>query len=291
MKNRIITAFLVLVLIAGVGILAYPLVSNVLHDRKQDKILTDYKEEVQNLDQDEQEALLKAAREYNEGLIGTVVLTDPFDPDAIKKMDGEYLELLNTGENGIMAYVEIPKIKVYEPIYHGTTEEVLARGIGHMDKTSLPVGGMGTHAVISGHTGLPEAEIFTNLNTLEEGDIFYIHVLKEHLAYQVDQVKVVEPSDTSDLLIDAEEDYVTLITCTPYGINSHRLLVRGTRVPYTPKVEAAAAEQASQGAGWKNWKKIYGKALLEGGLAGSGILLVLIVVRKTSRRIRREKKI
>ena len=287
MKNRVITVFLVLILIVGVGILGYPLASNILHDRKQDKILTDYNEEVQNLKQDDQELLLEEARKYNESLIGTVVLTDPFDPDGMEKHSGEYLKQLNINDNGIMAYVEIPRIKVYEPIYHGTTEAVLAKGIGHMEKTSLPVGGSGTHAVISGHTGLPEAEIFTNLNTMEEGDVFYIHVLGEHLAYKVDQIKVVEPSDTSNLMIERDQDYVTLVTCTPYGINTHRLLVRGTRVPYTPEVEEAAALQASEGAGFDNWKEIYGKAMLKGGLAGAGILVFLVSLRKAVRRIRR----
>lgn len=287
MKNRMITVFLVLILIVGMGILGYPLASNLLHDRKQDKILTDYKEEVQSLKQDDQELLLEEAQKYNESLNGTVVLTDPFDPEVVGKHSEEYLKQLNINDNGIMAYVEIPRIKVYEPIYHGTNEEVLARGIGHMENTSLPIGGQGTHAVISGHTGLPEAEIFTNLNTMEEGDIFYIHVLGEHLAYQVDQIKIVEPSDTSDLMIEREGDYVTLVTCTPYGINTHRLLVRGTRIPYTPEVEEAAALQASEGAGFGNWKDIYGKALLKGGLSGAGILVFMITLRAAIRRIRR----
>ena len=230
-RNRVLTVILVLVLITGLGVLVYPFVSNMLHDRKQDEIITEYDEKMENLDQEERDAMLAEAREYNESLLGNVVLTDPFDPAAMEKQNEEYDSLLNIDGNGVMAYLEIPRIDLYEAVCHGTSDEVLARGIGHLMNTSLPVGGEGTHAVLSGHTGLPEAELFTNLEQVEKGDIFYIHVLGETLAYEVDQIKVVEPSDTSDLLIEQGKDYVTLVTCTPYGINSHRLLVRGCRVP------------------------------------------------------------
>ena len=141
--------------------------------------------------------------------------------------------MLDTDGSGRMGYLEIPSIEVYLPIYHGTSEGVLQSGIGHLGNTSLPIGGENTHAVLSGHTGLPNARLLTVLDKLQEGDQFYIHVLDEILAYEVDQIKVVEPDDISDIFIEEGEDYVTLVTCTPYGINSHRLLVRGTRVPYT----------------------------------------------------------
>lgn len=284
-KYRVITVILVLVLIIGLGVLAYPFVSNMLHDRKQDEIITEYDEELENLDQEERDAMLAEVREYNESLLGNVVLTDPFDPAAMEKQNEEYDSILNVDGNGVMAYLEIPRIDLYEAVYHGTSDEVLARGIGHLMNTSLPVGGEGTHAVLSGHTGLPEAELFTNLEQVEEGDIFYIHVLGETLAYEVDQIKVVEPSDTSDLLIEQGKDYVTLVTCTPYGINSHRLLVRGHRVPYTEELRDAGDAQAAEGVDGESWKEVYGRALLEGVLIALAILgIFLVVMRKKLRR-------
>lgn len=286
-KYRVITVILVLVLIIGLGVLAYPFVSNMLHDRKQDEIITEYDEELENLDQEERDAMLAEAREYNESLLGNVVLTDPFDPAAMEKQNEEYDSIQNVDGNGVMAYLEIPRIDLYEAVYHGTSDEVLARGIGHLMNTSLPVGGEGTHAVLSGHTGLPEAELFTNLEQVEEGDIFYIHVLGETLAYEVDQIKVVEPSDTSDLLIEQGKDYVTLVTCTPYGINSHRLLVRGHRVPYTEELRNAGDAQAAEGVDGESWKEVYGRALLEGILIALAILGIFLVVMR--KRLRRKK--
>lgn len=286
-KYRVITAILVLVLIIGLGVLAYPFVSNMLHDRKQDEIITEYDEKLADLDQEERDAMLAEAREYNESLLGNVVLTDPFDPAAMEKQNEEYDSIQNVDGNGVMAYLEIPRIDLYEAVYHGTSDEVLARGIGHLMNTSLPVGGEGTHAVLSGHTGLPEAELFTNLEQVEEGDIFYIHVLGETLAYEVDQIKVVEPSDTSDLLIEQGKDYVTLVTCTPYGINSHRLLVRGHRVPYTEELRDAGDAQAAEGVDGESWKEVYGRALLEGILIALAILGIFLVVMR--KRLRRKK--
>ena len=286
-KNRVITVILVLVLITGLGVLVYPFVSNMLHDRKQDEIITEYDEKLENLDQEERNAMLAEVREYNESLLGNVVLTDPFDPAAMEKQNEEYDSILNVDGNGVMAYLEIPRIDLYEAVYHGTSDEVLARGVGHLMNTSLPVGGEGTHAVLSGHTGLPEAELFTNLEQVEEGDIFYIHVLGETLAYEVDQIKVVEPSDTSDLLIEQGKDYVTLVTCTPYGINSHRLLVRGHRVPYTEELRDAGDAQAAEGVDGESWKEVYGRALLEGVLIALAILGIFLVVMR--KRLRRKK--
>lgn len=278
MKNKMINLILVLCVLAGIGILAYPFASNMLHDRKQDKIITEYDAEMENLAEEEKEQLLEQARQYNEDLIGNVVLSDPFDPEAMEKISEEYDDILNYDGDGIMGYIEIPRIDVYEAIYHGTSDAVLAKGIGHLANTSLPVGGNGTHSVLSGHTGLPEAELFSNLEELKEGDVFYLHVLSETLAYQVDQIKVVEPSDTSDLLIDTDHDYVTLVTCTPYGINSHRLLVRGTRIPYDESAKKAGEEQADEGMEAETWKQVYGKSLLEGCLIAAAVLLVFAVI-------------
>lgn len=291
MRNKIINIILVLCVLAGVGILVYPFVSNMLHDRKQDEIITEYEEQMENLAEDEKTQMLEAARQYNEELIGNVVLSDPFDPAALEKINEDYDNLLNYNGDGVMGYVEIPRLDVYEAVYHGTSDKVLAKGIGHLANTSLPVGGDGTHSVLSGHTGLPEAELFSNLEQMEEGDVFYIHVLGETLAYQTDQIKVVEPSDTSDLHIDIEHDYVTLVTCTPYGINSHRLLVRGTRIPYDASARAAGEAQEQEGMSSETWKEVYGKALLIGCFAAASVLMLIwLIVRKTGKREKRRGK-
>ncbi len=281
MKNKIINSILLLCVLAGIGILSYPFVSNMLHDRKQDEIITEYDEQMEHLGDEEKEQMLEAAREYNEDLIGNVILSDPFDPAALERINENYDDLLNYEGNGIMGYVEIPRIDVYEAVYHGTSDEVLSKGIGHLANTSLPVGGSGTHSVLSGHTGLPAAELFSNLEEMKEEDVFFLHVLGETLAYQVDQVKVVEPSDTSDLQIEAGQDYVTLVTCTPYGINSHRLLVRGTRIPYDEAARAAGEAQAQEGMSRETWKEVYGRALLAGCLAAAALLLIIwLIVRR-----------
>lgn len=278
MKNRIITIILVIILIAGIGSLSYPLVSNILRDRRQDKIITEFNQEMEKISSDEIDKVRAAAQSYNEGLLGTVVISDPFDPNKEEKADDEYFEVLNIDKSGIMGYVEIPRINVYEPIYHGTSESVLNKGVGHLENTSFPIGGIGTHSVLSGHTGLVEAEIFTNLTSLKKDDIFFIHTLTDILAYQIDQIKVVEPWNTGDLHIDPEQDYVTLVTCTPYGINSHRLLVRGKRVEYTPDITKQADRQKKEGGGNENWKEIYGKAIIKGLMVAALILTVVVII-------------
>lgn len=279
MKNKIINIVLVVILIGAIGILLYPMISNVIRDGYQDRILTEYNEKLENMPDEEIMNVRKAAEAYNDSLLESVVLTDPFDPDQIQKLEENYMAVMNMEGNGIIAYVEIPRIKVYEPIYHGVSSEVLEKGTGHLQNTSLPIGGESTHAVISGHTGMAEAAIFTNLNMVQEGDVFYIHVLNGLLAYQVDQIKVVEPSDTDDLHIVRGKDYVTLVTCTPYGINSHRLLVRGIRVPYTLEVQKLSEDQKKEGAGGENWKNIYGKSIAQGLLLGVTALLMIAAVR------------
>lgn len=200
--------------------------------------MNEYNEVVDDSSDEELQAELEACRVYNDTFMKTVVLTDPFDQTAEDAFNKTYNERLNIMGNGIMGYIEIPAISVELTIYHGTSAEVFDKGVGHMEKTSLPVGGLGTHAVLAAHTAYAKATMFNDLDELTEGDMFYITVLNEKLAYEVDQIKVVEPNDTSDLSIDGNEDYVTLVTCTPYGVNSHRLLVRGTRVPYVEEPEA-----------------------------------------------------
>lgn len=232
MGRKVFNFAVALLFLAGAGVLLYPLVSDWWNQRQQDQVIRDYEKTVGGRSKEELDKMRQKAQEYNENLLRDEIIIDPFDQVKERKVDGDYENTLNPDGNGAMGVVEIPVIDVNLPIYHGTSEEVLQKAIGHLEQTSFPIGGEGTHAVISGHRGLPSAELFTDLDQLEEGDVFYLHVLEETLAYQVDQIRVVEPNQLEDLAIHAGEDHVTLVTCTPYGVNSHRLLVRGTRIPY-----------------------------------------------------------
>ena len=229
----------ILVFLAGISLLAYPVVSNLLYEKEQEELMEHYDSIAgEKMTTDEQAEELQECRDYNRGLLqGGVLLTDPFDMSQLDPSAMPYAGLLNMDQEGGMAYLRIPAIDVELMIYHGTEEEVLQKGVGHLQGSSLPVGGAGTHCVLSAHTGLNDKKLFTDLDQLENGDLFYIHVLGEILAYQVDQIRVVLPEETEDLKINTREDYVTLVTCTPYGISTHRLLVRGTRVPYEEERE------------------------------------------------------
>ncbi len=215
------------VFVLGLCILLYPTVSNLYNQWRQDQLVSEYDEAVGRMSQEDYSAVKEAARAYNASL--SPAFTDAFSGEGLSSTD-EYWQLLNITGNGIMGYIEIPKIQVNLPIYHGTGEEELAHGIGHLYGTSLPVGGVGSHCVLSGHRGLPSALLFTDLDQLAEGDRFGLHVLGETLAYEVDQILVVDPDDVSSLAPQTDGDYVTLVTCTPYGVNTQRLLVRGHRV-------------------------------------------------------------
>lgn len=262
MKRKIFTAIAALVMLAGIAVMLYPLVSNLLYERQQEELTEFYADKAEEIPEEEKDEQLEECRIYNDNLrSGGVLLTDPFEGAQLDPAAHPYVDLLNITGDGAMGSLEIPAIGVDLVIYHGTDEEVLQKGVGHLQGSSLPIGGTGTHSVLSAHTGLSSKKLFTDLDQLEEGDVFYIHVLNEDLAYQVDQIKVVLPSDTEDLQINAEEDYVTLITCTPYGINSHRLLVRGTRVPYD---EAKASEERAGRSTAGSWLQDYGKAMIAG---------------------------
>ena len=224
-KSNITTVLLVVLLLAGLSLLLYPSVSDYWNSFHQTRAIASYAEEVANLDDAQYEEIWEAAKAYNSALLSRengFVLTS--------KQREEYEKQLDVTGLGIMGYIEIPAINVSLPIYHGTEESVLQVAVGHLEWSSLPVGGEGTHCVLSGHRGLPSAKLFTNLDKLEEGDIFMIRVLDETLTYEVDQVLIVLPSETEALNIDPEKDYCTLVTCTPYAVNTHRLLVRGHRI-------------------------------------------------------------
>lgn len=220
-----ITLLLILILLAGISLLLYPTVSDYWNSFHQSRAIASYAEQVANIDDAQYEELWDAARDYNQSL-----LHHPNDFILSDEQQEIYKSLLDFGGNGIMGYIEIPMIDVMLPIYHGTEESVLQIAVGHLDWTSLPVGGAGSHCVLSGHRGLPSARLFTDLDKLKVGDVFMLHVLNEILTYEIDQILIVEPQDTDPLLIEPGKDLCTMITCTPYGINSHRMLVRGHRI-------------------------------------------------------------
>ena len=224
-KGTLSNIFLVLVLVAGLSLLLYPSFSDYWNSSRQTQVITHYAEAVANLDDTAYSHVLDSAREYNQSLVSRFngYLLD-------ENQTARYPQELNLSGDGVMAYVEIPSINVILPIHHGISEEVLQVAVGHIDWSSLPVGGESTHCVISGHRGLPSARLFTDLDQLVVGDIFMINVLNQVLTYEVDQIKIVLPHETEELLIQKGEDYCTLVTCTPYGVNSHRMLIRGTRI-------------------------------------------------------------
>ncbi|MCC8137737.1 MAG: class C sortase [Clostridiales bacterium] len=260
-KDRLPLLFIFLILAAGVAIMGYPVLSNWICEYTASVEIASYNAVLEEQDTSDLDAMLEAASEYNASLSGSG------DSDSA----ADYEDLLALTD--AIGYIEIPKIGVYLPIYHGVDDEVLQKGIGHMPETSLPVGGESTHAVLSGHTGLPAAKLFTDLDQLEEGDMFYIHVLNRILAYEVDQIKVVLPDETDDIRIVEGEDYVTLLTCTPYGVNSHRLLVRGTRVEYSP-----AVVEVQTPADTETKQKIPVEKILWYGAVAAGAVLLLIIL-------------
>lgn len=229
---KILAALLFLV---GFVILVYPLFSNLWNERRNRQLISEYQEEIVQAAGADYSEWFSKAEAYNQTLTGKEI------PDAFafntQEEDEDYLSQLSIYNDGIMGYLEIPKISVNLPIYHTASQEVLDKGIGHIQGSALPVGGESTHCVLSAHRGLPSAAMFTDLDLLEKGDHFYLHVLDRILAYEVDQIKEVKPEETSDLSVSKGEDLVTLVTCTPYGVNTHRLLVRGHRVSYEEQTE------------------------------------------------------
>lgn len=244
MKKKSSKIVIILIFLAGLSLLLYPLVANQWNNHRQKQLISNYesvisdKEAAGNIDY---AAEMKKAEAYNDALLPSI-LPDSFAvADASTETDSSYEDSLNIAGDGMMGIVEIPKIAIKLPIYHGTGDEVLQKAAGHLEGSSLPIGGESTHAVISAHRGLPSASLFTDLDQLEIGDHFLIHVLDETLCYEVDQILVVDPEDTSALAVEDGEDLVTLLTCTPYGVNTQRLMVRGHRVPY--EEQAVADEQ------------------------------------------------
>ena len=273
-RKHISTIFIILIFLVGLGFISYPTVSNLWNQAHQSRAIATYSKQVEKLDDSENKKMLKAARKYNKSLL------KKSDHWKLSKKDKKkYESLLDISGTGIMGYIEIPKIDCSLPIYHGTDEGALQIAIGHLEGSSLPVGGKSTHCVLSGHRGLPSARLFTDLDQMEEGDIFILNILGRKLAYEVDQIKVVLPEEMSDLEIEEGKDLCTLVTCTPYGINTHRLLVRGHRTEYVEKkVEEEQKEVQT--------KKTDIRLMIAGG-AGILILIIIIIVIVIKRRRKR----
>lgn len=282
MKKKVVKIILIIGFIGGLVISLYPLVSNMYARRNQINVISNYQSEIDNSNEEKIAQEKDLALTYNRKLNQTVILSDPFDPNAISMADEQYYEILNFSDDGVMGYIKIPRIGVNLPIYHGTDSNHMLKGVGHLVGTSFPIGGIDSHSVLSAHAGLSSADLFTNLIDLENGDLFYVYILDEILAYEVDNIKVVEPTETDDLRIVKGEDYVTLVTCTPFGINSHRLLVRGHRVEYDPDIEKKEAKKANNDV----WFKEYIKSIISGVGVIVAILVIAFVVKKVKKMIR-----
>ena len=281
MKRVIIIIVIVLIFLGGIFLTAYPYLYNAYTEKHHSEVMDNYSRAVETISQEELDSIRQQVTEYNNSLLSeSSVLTDPFDPEAYKNHDSDtYAEMLNINGDGIIALLSIPKINVNLPVYHGTDEEIISRALGHLEGTSMPIGGPSTHSVITGHTGLSNQRLFTDLTELQTGDVFYIDVLNETLAYEIDQIEIVEPDDTSLLSICKDKDYVTLLTCYPYGINSHRLMVRGTRVPYEEAVEQEKLMEENT-VSTSQWDREYIHAIAVCLAIYSILFVIFIIVRK-----------
>lgn len=263
MKRHFSTVLLVFAFVAGFSLLLYPTVSDLWNSRHQSLAIASYSETVTQLDEQDYDEIWAAARAYNAGLSNGAARFFPTEEEM-----ATYEALLNVAGNGIMGYIEIGRIGCMLPVYHGTDAAILQVAIGHIAGSSLPTGGAGTHCVVSGHRGLPSAKLFTNLDKMEIGDTFVLHVLDEKLTYEVDQILTVLPEEVDALEIDPEQDYCTLVTCTPYGVNSHRLLVRGRRIENAVETAAVRIYSDAQVVQW--W-------IVALALAAPMVLIVLVI--------------
>lgn len=270
MKGKNLWAICISVIgtVLAVGIAVYPLISNRVAEKNKSLIVTEYTKTVAAIDDGGIEEMLAAAREYNAALVPGS--KEVFSCEAVTEAEEEYYDMLNICEDGMMGYVEIPKIAVYLPFYHGTDSATLELGIGHLIGSSLPIGGESTHAVLTGHSGMATQKMFTDIDQLETGDLFYIHILGATLAYEVDQIKIVLPENTDYLGIEREADYCTLVTCFPYAVNTHRLLVRGHRIEYVETAEDEISTEESVKTAPSTWMTEYIKSV--------SICLVIVLI-------------
>lgn len=286
MKKKIITVCAAVLFLTALGLTLYPLISNYVNQKYASEIQTAYQVLIQQTDESVLQEARQRATAYN--LAITPGTADAYGEEALLSAAENYDNQLDIAGNGIMGYVEIPKIQVNLPIYHGTDAEVLDRGVGHLLGSSLPVGGENTHTILSGHSGMASQKMFTDLEQLAQGDVFYLNVLNETLAYQVIQISTVLPYETELLSIVPGADLCTLVTCTPYGVNTHRLLVRGSRIPYEEATvmeeESAATEQAAS-----TWETKYLQGLLFGCAAAGGVSVVALLAVRIKERTQHRK--
>lgn len=274
MKRKIITICVaVLAFLLALGITLYPIISTRYNERHQAEVQIQYQQQVEQADTAAIDKARELAVAYNEAILPGTQLTDAFSKDALLWASEDYAEQLNLAGNGIMGYVRIPSIQVSLPIFHGTKDSTLERGVGHLLGSSLPIGGESTHTVLTAHSGMANAKMFSDLDLLQVGDVFFVDVLNETLAYQVDQIKVVLPHDTSFLGITEGADQTTLVTCTPFGVNTHRLLVRGTRVDYE-EAEEIRETQSRKEEKESTWEQEY----IKGIYIAIGIVVCFVVI-------------
>lgn len=286
MKRKVSTVLFALLFLVGFGILAYPTISNQWNTYRQSRLISNYDTVVSQMTEEDFTAAWEEAREYNQSFGENSIMTDVFGVDKAEDItDTPYWKVLNVAGDGVMGYITIPKIHIKLSIYHGTADEVLETGVGHLNGTKLPVGGEGNHCVLSAHRGLPSAKLFTDIDQLKERDRFYLHILDEDMAYEVDRILPMVEKDDFDALgealkIEEGQDYVTLFTCTPYGVNSHRLLVRGHRVPYDGELESTPVDAMVEAI--QNYYMLY-------LLVGLGVTaLIILTMRRVMGRKRRQ---
>ena len=248
-KNLILTIISILLFIIGIIIFFYPTISNYIANKNFEKIIGNYEQTYKEIPKEDLSKEYNRAVEYNNALVGDPVY-DPFVPGTGYVLPDNYEEVLNLHKDGIMGYIEIPKISLKIPIYHGSSEKTLEKGVGHLETSALPIGGLGNNAILTGHRGLPSAELFTRLDELKETDKIYLHILNDILAYEIDNIVTILPDKLSELAAYKDKDMITLITCTPYGINTHRLVVQGHRIEYIPeekeKIKASRIRKLSE---------------------------------------------
>ena len=275
MKKKVALSAAVVTFFLALLITLYPLISTAYNRQHQSQIHLQHQEQVEQADNQALEAAWELAEAYNAALVPGVQDLERFTPEQLEAAAEGYNDLLDIAGDGILCYVTIPKLDVCLPVYHGTSDAVLELGLGHLLGTSLPIGGSSSHSVITGHSGLASQQLLSDLDQLEPGDVFYIEVLDKTLAYEVDQMKTVLPYETEDLQIIPGQDYCTLVTCTPFGVNTHRLLVRGTRIPYeeaAPDAGTAPTEPVTS-----TWEQEYRNGILI-GLGIVGLLAIITVI-------------
>lgn len=283
MKKIIVWTLGIILILGSIALFSYPFVSNYLMSIKNESAVVKYLDTTRRYPDELYKKLRKKANAYNEKLVGDAVVSeDPFSVDIDNENTGDMLKI---DESQIISVIDIPKLELNLPVFYGTTEEVLGKGIGLMEKTSLPVGGEGTHAVFTGHTGYGGLRLFTDLEALEIGDVFYVMTLGETLAYEVDNIAVVLPHETELLRIDSQKDYATMVTCTPYGKNTHRLLVRGKRVNEKDIPTEKLIKKAES-----RWEKEYSKAIKIGVSVMTTIIAVFVIIRLILWLIKRKRK-